>query len=72
MECDLLRSLVLSIDNFPSLQEAFAYVQNEESRRSTVMSPVKINVLLIDMMIVVYYNYKDSYYIGVCLGVGGE
>ncbi|CAL5365889.1 unnamed protein product [Camellia sinensis] len=40
MEYDLVRGRVLSMDTLPSLQEAFAYVQNEESRRSAMMSPV--------------------------------
>ncbi|XP_028065563.1 uncharacterized protein LOC114268571 [Camellia sinensis] len=40
MEYDPVRGRVLSMDTLPSLQEAFAYVQNEESRRSAMMSPV--------------------------------
>ncbi|XP_028077565.1 uncharacterized protein LOC114279508 [Camellia sinensis] len=39
MEYDPVRGRVLSMDTLPSLQEAFAYVQNEESRRSAMMSP---------------------------------
>ena len=37
-EYDPVRSRVLGMDPLPSLQEAFAYVQNEESRRSTMLS----------------------------------
>ena len=40
VEYDPVRGRVLSMDTLPSLQEAFAYVQNEESRRSAMMSPV--------------------------------
>ena len=36
-EYDPVRSRVLGMDPLPSLQEAFAYVQNEESRRSTML-----------------------------------
>ncbi|KAF5950988.1 hypothetical protein HYC85_012981 [Camellia sinensis] len=37
LEFDPVRSRVLGMDTLPSLQEAFVYVQNEESRRSTMM-----------------------------------
>ena len=38
-EYDPVRSRVLGMDPLPSLQEAFAYVQNEESRHSTMLPP---------------------------------
>ncbi|XP_028127544.1 uncharacterized protein LOC114324027 [Camellia sinensis] len=38
VEYDPVRGRVLGMDTLPSLQEAFAYVQNEESRRSAMMS----------------------------------
>ena len=37
---DPVRSRVLEMEPLPSLQESFAYVQNEESRRSAMLSPV--------------------------------
>ncbi|XP_028061865.1 uncharacterized protein LOC114265298 [Camellia sinensis] len=40
VEYDPVRSRVLSMDTLSSLQEAFAYVQNEKSRRSAMMSPI--------------------------------
>ncbi|XP_028069354.1 uncharacterized protein LOC114271885 [Camellia sinensis] len=43
VEYDPVRGRILGIDTLPSLQEVFAYVQNEESRRSAMMSPVSID-----------------------------
>ena len=40
VEFDPVRSRVLSMNALPSLQEAFAYVQNEESRRSAMLPAV--------------------------------
>ena len=37
-EYDQIRCSVLGMDPLPSLREAFAYVQNEESRRTTMLS----------------------------------
>ena len=39
-EYDLVCSRVLGMDPLPSLQEAFAFIQNEESRRSTMLHSV--------------------------------
>ena len=39
VEFDPVWSCVLGMDVLPSLQEAFAYVQNEESCRSTMLPP---------------------------------
>ena len=36
-DLDPVRSRVLGMELLPSLQEAFAYVQNEKSRRSTML-----------------------------------
>ncbi|XP_028070337.1 uncharacterized protein LOC114272836 [Camellia sinensis] len=40
VEYDPVRGRVLGMDTLPSLQAAFAYVQNEESCRSAMMSPI--------------------------------
>ena len=37
MEFDPIQSRMLSMDALPSLQKTFAYVQNEESRCSTML-----------------------------------
>lgn len=39
MKFDLVQSHVLGMNILPSLQEAFAYVQNEDRRRSAMLPP---------------------------------
>ena len=44
-EYDQIRCQVLGMNSLPSLREAFAFVQNEESRRGAMLQSVQIERL---------------------------